>query len=416
MEASPAILTYHGPPVLERGALALGLAGAVVASGLLPGYPLEWRALLPLAVLGLGLWSPIAAYFAAVAVLVYPLWQLSPYLMVLFVAAALIPHRLILRHLPLALLIVWSPLLASLRLELAVPLLVGVFAGARRGAVAGALGVVCIKLYAAMSGAPLDLFLLQGAPGAPAGVAARFAGAGSIETLGLIFAPFAPNSSELLNNVLQIAAVAACGAVAGRLAGWGRARLVVHDLDDAPPVWRRLAGRLVWTALLPALVAGVVLALGLLVIPYAVGRPLSDLGLREAGAMLSARLLPAGALALLILAGVALAQPLPPGAPRARPARAPRKPARPARPAPPPVLPPPDLTPLKTGRFVPSWAAGAGPIAPDPPVAPEEAEDLVDLLMAVDAAPAVSAPATASHAPPGAPMVPRAREIAIEMD
>ena len=176
MEASPAILTYHGPAVLERAVLALGLAGAVVASGLLPGYPLEWRALLPLAVLGLGLWSSIAAYFAAVAVLAFPLWQLSPYLMVLFVAAALIPHRLFLRHLPLALLIVWSPLLASLRLEFAVPLLVGVFAGARRGAIAGALAVVCIKLYAAMSGAPLDLFLLQGAPGAPAGVAARFAG------------------------------------------------------------------------------------------------------------------------------------------------------------------------------------------------------------------------------------------------
>src|SRR5689334_21184045 len=202
-------LTYRGPAVLERATLAAGLAGLILASGLLPGYPLEWRALLPLAVLVLGLWSTIAAYLLTVAVLAYPIWQLSPYLMVLFIALTLIPHRLILNHLPVALPIAWSPVLAALRLDWAIPVLVGVLAGSRRGALAGASVALWIKLYAAMSGNPLDLLQIPGNPGTPAAVAARFAGAGSFDTLQLIGAPFAPNSGELLGNVLQIVALAA---------------------------------------------------------------------------------------------------------------------------------------------------------------------------------------------------------------
>src|SRR5206468_2178404 len=101
----------------------------------------------------------------------------------------------------------------------------------------GAAAGLWIKLYAAMSGNPLDLLLVPGSPGTPAAVAARFAGAGSLDTLQLIGAPFAPNSGELLGNVLQIAALAATGAAAGWLAGWGRARLVLRDLDDPPPAW-----------------------------------------------------------------------------------------------------------------------------------------------------------------------------------
>ena len=256
MEAQASVIVYKGPAVLERAVLAAGMAGAVLASQLLPNYPMEWRALLPLAVLGIGLWSTIGAYLAMVAVLAYPIWQLSPYLMVLFVAVAIIPHRLILNHLPLALLIVWSPVLAALHVEFAIPLLAGIFSGARRGAVAGLVTALWIKLYAAMSGNPLDLLLLQGSPGTPAGVAARFAGAGSLDTVMLIGAPFAPNSSELLGNLLQIAAVAGAGAAAGWLAGWGRSRLVLHDLEDAPPLWLRLAARVWWTGIVPVGVGG----------------------------------------------------------------------------------------------------------------------------------------------------------------
>jgi len=421
MEAQASVIIYKGPAVLERAVLAAGMAGAVLASQLLPNYPMEWRALLPLAVLGIGLWSTIGAYLAMVAVLAYPIWQLSPYLMVLFVAVAIIPHRLILNHLPLALLIVWSPVLAALHIEFAIPLLAGILSGTRRGAVAGLVTALWIKLYAAMSGNPLDLLLLQGSPGTPAGVAARFANAGSLDTVMLIGAPFVPNSSELLANLLQIAAVAGAGAAAGWLAGWGRSRLVLHDLQDAPPPWLRMAARIWWTGIVPVGVSMIVLGAALLLVPFAVGRPLSALGLQNAANLLSMKLVLSSAAVLALIGLVLVAQPLPPGA---------RRPARPerAKPAPPPVLPPPDLTPIKTGRFVPAWAAQAGMATPLPADADavDENDDLIDLLMAVPAsspdgdgdAPAGAMREVAGSTGAGVTPVPGppVREIAIELD
>ena len=413
MEAQATIITYKGPAVLERVVLAAGLAGAIVASQLLPGYPAEWRALLPLAVLVIGLWTTIGAYFATVAVLAYPLWALSPYLMGLFVALALVPHRLILQHLALVLLVVWSPALALGRVELAIPVLVGALAGARRGAFAGALTALWIKGYAAMSGNPLDLLLIQGNPGSPAGVAERFAGAESLDTLRLIVAPFVPNSSELLGNLLQIAALAGAGALAGGLANWGRARIVLHDLDETPAVWQRLAGRLFWTAILPVVSATAALSVALLLIPFAVGRPLSDLGLHEAGALLLTKGVLGGALVLALLGGILLLQPLPPGGLR----RAERKAVAPV------PLPPVDLTPVKTGRFVPGWAAEAGLVTPLAAVdSAAVAEDvMVDLLTMEAGATATEPRATVTELPdaprpPVRRMAPPAREIAIELD
>ncbi len=413
MEAQATIITYKGPAVLERVVLAAGLAGAIVASQLLPGYPAEWRALLPLAVLVIGLWTTIGAYFATVAVLAYPLWALSPYLMGLFVALALVPHRLILQHLALVLLVVWSPALALGRVELAIPVLVGALAGARRGAFAGALAALWIKGYAAMSGNPLDLLLIQGNPGSPAGVAERFAGAESLDTLRLIVAPFVPNSSELLGNLLQIAALAGAGALAGGLANWGRARIVLHDLDETPAVWQRLAGRLFWTAILPVVSATAALSAALLLIPFAVGRPLSDLGLHEAGALLLTKGVLGGVLVLALLGGILLLQPLPPRAPR----RADRKATAPV------PLPPVDLTPVKTGRFVPAWAAEAGLITPLAAVnsAAVDEDAMVDLLTMEAGATATAPGATVTELPaaPSPPMrrlAPPAREIAIELD
>ncbi|HET7077713.1 MAG TPA: hypothetical protein VFM49_09735 [Chloroflexia bacterium] len=421
MEAQASVIVYKGPAVLERAVLAAGMAGAVLASQLLPNYPMEWRALLPLAVLGIGLWSTIGAYLAMVAVLAYPIWQLSPYLMVLFVAVAIIPHRLILNHLPLALLIVWSPVLAALHVEFAIPLLAGIFSGTRRGAVAGLVTALWIKLYAAMSGNPLDLLLLQGSPGTPAGVAARFAGAGSLDTVMLISAPFAPNSSELLGNLLQIAAVAGAGAAAGWLAGWGRSRLVLRDLEDAPPLWLRLAARVWWTGIVPVGVGAIVLGAALLLVPFAVGRPLSSLGLQNAANLLSMKLVLSSAAVLGLIGLVLVAQPLPPSARRPVPRER-------IKPAAPPVLPPPDLTPIKTGRFVPAWAAQAGMETPLPPATEpaDENDDLIDLLMAVPAA----SPADDGDGPAGAMREragsagagvtpapgPPPREIAIELD
>src|SRR5689334_18139214 len=209
------LTTYRTVPWLERGLVAGGLAGALVASRLLPAYPVEWRAMLALIVLGLALWTAPAGYFAAVAVLAYPLWQFSPYLMVLFLAVAVIPHRLILSHLPLALLVIWSPAFISLHLELALPILVGLLGGVGRGAAAGAASALWFKVLAALSGTGLDLLVMQDPPGDPGKIAGRMAGLGSLDTVMAIVGPFAPSSVALLINVLQVGSWAAAGACAG---------------------------------------------------------------------------------------------------------------------------------------------------------------------------------------------------------
>src|SRR5262249_36568320 len=158
------------------------------------------------------------------------------------------------------------------------------------------------------------------------------------------------------------------------------------------------------------------LAGALLLIPLAVGRPLSDMGLAQALDLLAAKLLVGGGVVVGIAAFVLAAQPLPPGAARHRaPAR------QPARPVVQP-LPPGDMSADKKGRCVRAWAAEGGLPAPLPPdssaAAPAEPDDLVDLLMQTAGAPgaAVGQPAFAAgdNVPAASVLVvPPERDIAI---
>jgi hypothetical protein len=86
-------------------------------------------------------------------------------------------------------------------------------------------------------------------------------------------------------------------------------------------------------------------------------------------------------------------------------------------------LPPVDLTPVKTGRFVPAWAAQAGLAAPLPPepLVLGDPDDLVDLLMQTSAGqgaghgwPAAAGRDSAPEAP--VTVAPPERDIAIEVD
>jgi hypothetical protein len=366
------LTTYRYGAWLERAMIATALAGAVVASGLLPGYPVEWRAVLSLAVLGLALWSAPVGYFVAVAVVAYPLWFISPYLMVLFLGLAVIPHRLILQHLPLALLIIWSPAFISLHLELALPILVGLLGGTRRGAAAGAASALWFKLLAALSGTGLDLLIMQAPPGDPGRIAERFAGRGSMDTVLLLAAPFAPSSAALLVHVLQVGSWAAAGACAGWLVTWGQRRLLVSDLQDSPPAWRLIGGRFVWTGLVPVLVALLALVLLAFLVPALVARPLGGDQLAVGWDVFAPRTALAGAVLLLLAALIVISQPLPAGTrrwqPWKRPSRQPHRPvARVPEPPPAPALPPlPKIDPNRP--FVPSWATNrAPPAALDPP-------------------------------------------------
>jgi hypothetical protein len=84
---------------------------------------------------------------------------------------------------------------------------------------------------------------------------------------------------------------------------------------------------------------------------------------------------------------------------------------------------------VKEGRFVPAWAADAGlvtplPVAePDPLDHPEDVEDLVDLLLMMQAGSSEPGPGARvtvapdrDPSPPPAWPGPPAREIAIELD
>jgi hypothetical protein len=345
----------------------------------------EWRAVLALLVLALALWAAPAGYFAAVAVAAVPLWQFSPYLMVLFLALAVIPHRLILGHLPLVLLIVWSPAFITLHLELALPILVGLLGGVGRGAVAGAASALWFKLLAAVSGTGLDLLVMQTPPGDPGKIATRMAGLGSMDTVIAIAGPFAPSSAALLVNLMQVGAWAAAGACAGWLVTWGARRLVVSDLQESPAAWRLVGGRFLWTGLAPVLLSLAVLLSLEFFVPALVARPLGGAQLAAGWEIFAPRVALTGAVLLLLAVLIVVSQPLPAGtrrwqpwkgrrraAPAARPAPAPPRPQ--PRPAAPPPAPPPALPPLRkvdpSRPYVPSWAANRVLPVPPPDAAP----------------------------------------------
>jgi hypothetical protein len=80
--------------LLERILVAAGLAGLLYGLlSSLPVYPRDWDMVILAAVFVAALWWPAVAYFMAVAVAAYPLYTLSLYVAVLFLAVALLGRR-----------------------------------------------------------------------------------------------------------------------------------------------------------------------------------------------------------------------------------------------------------------------------------------------------------------------------------
>jgi hypothetical protein len=257
-------------------------------------------------------------------------------------------------------------------MELALPILVGLLGGTRRGAAAGAASALWFKLLAALSGTGLDLLVMQTPPGDPGRIAERFAGRGSMDTILLIGSPFVPSSAALLVHVFQVGSWAAAGACAGWLVTWGQRRLLVGDMRDSPPAWRLVGARFLWTGLVPVLAALAALLVLAFLVPALVARPLGGDQLAVGWDVFAPRTALAGAVLLLLAALIVISQPLPTGTRRWEPWKAallPRRPAAVRAPAPPPapVLPP--LAKVDPNRpFVPSWATNrAQPQALDPP-------------------------------------------------
>jgi hypothetical protein len=206
--------------LLERFLTAAGLAVLVYAlTQTIPVYPVNWDIVVVGLVFLLTLWSPVAGYFAAVLAISYPLFTVSIYIAVLFLAIAVIGQHVFIQNLGATLLTLASPLLGGIYVAWTLPILGGLWWGPAGGALIGALAAFWGQLFAGMAGLAPDWLSLLGLLPDLRFFANRFASADSLETLALLFAPFAPNSTTLLYYVLQIFAWAFVGWTVGMLSG-----------------------------------------------------------------------------------------------------------------------------------------------------------------------------------------------------
>jgi len=213
--------------LLERLLVSAGLAGLLYGlMSNLPVYPTNWDLVILAAVFVVALWSPTIAYFIAAAAALYPLYTLSLYVAVLFLAVAVLGQRVFIHNLGPLVLVLAAPWLAQYNLAWVIPLLGGLWWGAAGGAWMGALAALWGQLAAGMAGLNPDWLALTGTAPSVAGVAQRFGQADSLQTLKLILEPFAPNSTVLLYHLLQVVAWTVVGSVVGALAdrAWIRQR------------------------------------------------------------------------------------------------------------------------------------------------------------------------------------------------
>jgi hypothetical protein len=237
---------------LERLLVAAGLSALLYGlMSSLPVYPLNWDLVMLAVVFVVTLWSPAIAYFIAVAAAAYPLYTLSLYVAVLFLAVALLGQRIFIHNLGATVLVLATPCLARYQVAWVVPLLGGVWWGAAGGAWMGGGSALWGQLAAGMAGLNPDWLTLIGSSPTIAGVAQRFGEANSLETLKLILEPLAPNATLLLYHLLQVVAWAVVGGIVGTLA------------DRAWIQQRRPWGTIVTAALGAFALLGVHIGLGL---------------------------------------------------------------------------------------------------------------------------------------------------------
>ena len=110
-------LYQNNRTTIVRAISAAWLSGMIwLTLGELPGYPAEWRAVIAAGVLTVGLWTAEGAFYMAILALLYPLYHVSVYVVVLFLAAAVLLRSAIIAHFNQTLLVVSVPLLAQVHL------------------------------------------------------------------------------------------------------------------------------------------------------------------------------------------------------------------------------------------------------------------------------------------------------------
>ena len=180
-------------------------------------YPDQWRTVLLVSIFVVGAQWRDWGYYLAFAALLWPLWNLSPYLMTLFVAVALLPRYWIIQALPWILLVMSAPILAEWQILGLVPLLAGLVAGPKTGWWTGLFCALWLKLVAGMSGLMPELGALHGMIFSISAIELNFVNASSLETLERLAEPFTQSSFLLLLHLLQIGAWGLAGWVVGTI-------------------------------------------------------------------------------------------------------------------------------------------------------------------------------------------------------
>jgi len=224
-------LYQNNRTTINRAISAAWLSGMIwLTLGELSVYPAQWRAFIAAGVLTVGLWTHEGAFYIAVLALLYPLYHISIYVMVLFLAVAALLRPVIVAHFNQTLLVVSTPLLAQVHLEAVPALWAGLLWGAGGGMWVGSLAALWFKLLGGMSRLDIDLWALisslrQAQDSAPLSVNMiidRFHTANSLETLQRLVEPFAPSSTVALSHLLQILVWGIAGYLVGGMArrGW----------------------------------------------------------------------------------------------------------------------------------------------------------------------------------------------------
>lgn len=208
---------------INRAISATWLSGIVwLTLGALPVYPAEWQAVIAAGVLTVGLWTVEWAFYIAVLALLYPVYHISIYVMVLFLAVAILLRPVVVARFNQTLLVISVPLLAQVHLEAVPALWAGLVWGAGGGMLVGGLAALWFKLLGGMSGLDIDLGVLISSPLSVSTIMDRFHMANSLETLQCLVEPFAPSSTVALSHLLQILTWGMVGYLVGGMVrrGW----------------------------------------------------------------------------------------------------------------------------------------------------------------------------------------------------
>jgi len=244
----------------ERGLTAFGLAGLVyLLISNLKVFPPFWDGVIVAVVFLTTLTSPFIGFSLAVLASFFPISTISIYLAVIFLAITILAVRPLTQNLGAMVLVVSAPLLGGFSLAWMIPLLGGLWWGAAGGSWIGALAALWGMVAAGMAGLNPDWLAIFGHFPPITDIVERFATADSLETLGLLVFPLAPDTTVLLYHLLQIAL-------------WGLVGTFAGNLNDRPDVQNRSP----WGGALIAIAGGFTLLGFHLVLAFWLGQPAAD--------------------------------------------------------------------------------------------------------------------------------------------